>query len=272
MGEDGEVMKLKKKYAKREEIPVGYEDLYSEVNGEFVFDGVDGLPTEADVTRLNEALRKERTDHKAVSDAHKAITSALQSAGIEADALGSVLDEYGVLKANGGKGNEDISKLHIELAQLRREKTGLEKDRDTLATENQNFKQANTQRTINDALVKAAQSSGIKDPGVLEDLTLYAGNFTVDEASGAVVTNEGLMQPEVWLSSMKDKRPHWWPASQGGGAHGGNGPGNMGANPWTAANWNMTQQSEIARQNPERAKQMAQQAGTTLGGAKPVSK
>lgn len=272
MGEDGEVMKLAKKYGKREDIPAGYEALFSEVNGEWVFNGVEGLPTEADVSRLNEALRKERADHRTVSDAHKAVTSALQSAGIEVDALGSVLDEYGVLKANGGKGNEDISKLHIELAQLRREKTGLEKERDALSTENQNFKQANTQRTINDALVKAAQSSGIKDPGVLEDLTLYAGNFTVDEASGAVVTTEGLMQPEVWLSAMKEKRSHWWPTSQGGGAQGGAGGGAHGANPWSAANWNMTQQSEIVKQNPERARQMAQQAGTTLGGPKPVAK
>lgn len=270
MGEDGEVMKLKKKYANQADIPAGFEGLYTEVNGEWQLTEVEGLTSDADVARLNEALRKERNDHKAVKESLSAVTSVLESAGIEVGALGDVLDQYSVLK--DGKGaNTDTAKLNMELSQLRRNLTDVTKSRDTLAQENEGFKQANSKRTINDALMKAATSAGIKEPSVLEDIQLYSSQFTIDEGTGAVVTREGFMQPEVWLTEMKDKRSHWWPASQGGGGGvGGGGHGSLGVNPFSAKGWNLTEQMKLAKENPQRAEQMAKQAGTTVGGQRPA--
>jgi len=77
----------------------------------------------------------------------------------------------------------------------------------------------------------------------------------------------------VFLTEMQDKRPHWWPKSVGGGAGGsGNGFGGA-ANPWTAENWNMTQQGAYVKENGmDKATQMAKAAGTTVGGMKPAAK
>lgn len=55
---------LKITYTKAEEIPEGYADLYTaQQDGTFLLTGVDGMKTEGDVGRVQEALRKERSDH-----------------------------------------------------------------------------------------------------------------------------------------------------------------------------------------------------------------
>src|ERR1039458_8330945 len=57
---------LKTVYATQEEIPAGYEALYTERNGKWELTGVSGVKTQADIDRVQAALVKERTDHKAV--------------------------------------------------------------------------------------------------------------------------------------------------------------------------------------------------------------
>lgn len=262
-------MRLKKKYAKQEDIPAGFESLYTEVNGEYVLTEVDGLTSDADVARLTESLRKEREDHKKAKDAARAVTSVLESANISVDDLGGALDELSAFRESGTK-PADTTKLNMEISQLRRTNADLTKSVEGLTTENTGFKQANTQRTIHDALSKAAANSGIKDVAVLEDIQLYGSLFSIDEATGGVVTRDGFMQPEVWLSDMKEKRPHWWPLNEGGGGTGGKGGPTQGANPWAAKTWNVTQQAQMYKENSTRAEQMAKTAGTTIGGPKPA--
>jgi hypothetical protein len=43
-------------------------------------------------------------------------------------------------------------------------------------------------------------------------------------------------------------------------------------NPWTADNWNMTEQGKIYTSDPSRAEQLAKAAGTTVGGPRPAKK
>lgn len=261
-------MKPKFKYAKREDIPAGYEALYTEVNGEWVMTEVEGLASHSDVTRLNEALRKERNDHKTARDSLTAVTSVLDAAGVTIDDLGTTLADYAGLKAEGGKAG-DVAKLRVELATLQRTNEQLVKENGESKTKLNEYAAADTKRTIHSALDKAASAAGIKDAGVLEDIRLYSSLFHIDEATGAVMTREGYVQPEVWLTGMKESRAHWFPASEGGGARGNQGGGNLGANPWTNAHWNLTEQAKIMGSNRERAEQLAKQAGTSIGGARP---
>lgn len=262
-------MKLKIKYSKREDIPAGYENLYTEVNGEFVMTEVEGMTSQDDVARLNEGLRKERNDHKATRDKLSAVTSVLDSAGVSVEDLGSALTDYAGLKAEGGKAG-DVAKLRVELAQLQRTTAQLEKENGEQKAKLSEYAAADTKRTIHSALDKAAAAAGIKDAGVLEDIRLYSSLFQIDEATGAVMTREGFAQPEVWLTGMKESRAHWFPPSEGGGARGAQGPGTPGANPWTNAHWNLTEQAKIMSSNRERAEQLAKQAGTSIGGDRPA--
>ena len=52
-----------------EDIPEQYRDLYTEQDGKFLLTGVGGIKTEGDVVRVQEALRKEREEHKSVKQA-----------------------------------------------------------------------------------------------------------------------------------------------------------------------------------------------------------
>ena len=56
-------MKLELIYDAADKIPDGMAALYTEKDGKFYFSAIEGLKTEGDVTRLQEALRKERADH-----------------------------------------------------------------------------------------------------------------------------------------------------------------------------------------------------------------
>lgn len=261
-------MKPKFKYAKREDIPAGYEALYTEVNGEWVMTEVEGLASHADVSRLTEALRKERNDHKTTRDSAAALTSALDAAGVTAEDLPAALTELETLKAGGGKAG-DVAKLRVELSSAQRTIDTLTKENNERQTKIDKYAADETTRTVHGALEKAAIAADIKDPNVLADIKMYAGMFSFDDATQSVLTREGYMSPEVWLTSMKDTRSHWFPQSQGGGSMGGKGGNAGGVNPFSAAGWNLTEQAKVISADRGRAEQLAKLAGTSIGGARP---
>ena len=111
-----------------------------------------------------------------------------------------------------------------------------------------------------------------------EDVMMYSGMFEISD-DGNVVTRDGVgvapgLDADAWLGELQERKPHWWPASQGGGARGtGGGGGFQGKNPWTAEGWNMTEQGKLLRdKGKEYADRMAAAAGTTVGGSKPKEK
>jgi hypothetical protein len=63
---------LKAFVAKLEDIEEPYRGLYQERNGRFELqvqiEGIEGVKSYSDFANLNEALRKERKDHKSVKD------------------------------------------------------------------------------------------------------------------------------------------------------------------------------------------------------------
>lgn len=242
--------------------------------------GIEGVKSYTDFANLNNALRKERQDHKALKDRF----APLGDRKVE-DIL-TVFDRLPELEAAASNNKVDDAKIEslvtgrltAKLAPVERE---LQTTREALAQRDallQSYEQREVQRTIGDSVRTASVKLKVVDSAV-EDVTLLAERiFKIDE-NGNVVAKDNVgctpgISPEVWLNEMQNKRPHWWGPSQGGGA-GGSGNrngGNYTANPWSADGWNMTEQGRIYRENPTKADQMAKSAGTSIGGPRPKGK
>lgn len=276
-------MKLKLSYNSQEDIPNGYEALYTEKDGKWVLTGIEGMKTQEDITRLSESLRKEREDHKKVKD----ILAKLGGPDLDADALVEKLDEYEELKlrVESGEGGKIDDKKVEELVEQRvqRRLAPVERERDRLKTRNTELESENgtlkgtiTRGTVESELRRHATEGKVVTSALDDILDIGANIFEVAE-DGAVVTKQGLrnvpagVTPDVWLSDMKEKRPHWWPASQGGGAGGSGGGNGTGVNPWTKDNWSIEAQAQLVRTDPGKADRLAKAAGVYVGAMSPAS-
>lgn len=272
-------MALKAVYEKIDDIPEPHRELYTERNGKLELTGIEGVKTQADIDRLTVSLGKEREllkTTKATADSYAALGKIedLQAKldrieELEAAAAGK-LDDEAINKLVDGR-------LKSKLAPVEREKGQLATQLAEAQTKLQTFEARERQRTVHDAMRAAAVTSKIHEHA-LEDVLLLAERvFEIDEAGKVVVKDNVGFTPgisaEVWLTEIQPKRPHWWPPSQGGGGRGnGGGNGAGGNNPWAADSWNMTEQGRIVRENPARAKQLAEVAGTSVGGLRPQAK
>lgn len=276
-------MKLKLVYGTQEDIPNGYEALYTEKDGKWHLTGVEGMKTSEDIARLTESLRKEREDHKKVKD----VLAKLGGPDLDADALVEKLDEYEELKlrvesGEGGKIDdkkvEELVEQRVQrrLAPVERERDRLKTRNTELETENGTLKGTITRGTVESELRRHATEGKVVTSALDDILDIGANIFEVAE-DGAVVTRQGLrnvpagITPDVWLSDMKEKRPHWWPASQGGGAGGGSKDGGTTSNPWTKDNWSIEAQAQLVRTDPGKADRMAKAAGVHVGAMSPAS-
>lgn len=266
-------MKLKYKYAKAEDIPEGFESLYTEKGGEFVLTGVEGIKTQEDTDRLQRSLTAERTAHKATKDAFKVLD------GMDLEDVVSKLDRFDELEAlAGGKDTKDVdaiveTRIKSRLAPLERERDTLKAKASELEVKVNEFETQGKTRTVHDTVRQAAAKLNIL-PSAIEDALMLADRNLVVGEDGTVVVKEGArgftqsVDVDTWLTEVREARAHWWPASEGGGAGGGN-TGTGGANPWSKAGWNMTQQGALYKENPTKAQNLAKSAGTTIGGPKP---
>lgn len=264
-------------YATQDEIPSAYVDLYSEQAGKWVLTGVTGIKTQADVDRVQEALRKEREDHKKV----KELLSTFS--GLDPEEVRTKLDRLEELElANGGKLDEQ--KINeIAEARVRAKVAPLERQVSQLSnqlTEKEkligDYTQREKLRTIHDQVRKAATNAKLRDTAIEDVLIIAERVLEVDEA-GNVVARDGVgvtpgITPDVWLTEQQEKRPHWWPESTGAGAKGGSGGSGGSLNPFSHEGWNMTQQAVLYKADPAKAEQLARLAGTTVGGGRPVKK
>lgn len=272
-------MKLKAIYKTQDEIPEQYRDLYTEKNGQWELAGIEGVKTQADVERVQQGAAQERTDHAETKVKLKVYTDAFGErpvAEINAD-----LDRIPELeaKATGEIDQDKIdtlvdARVRREVAPIQRELDQAKEANTTLTAENEGFKTANTSRSIKDALRDAGTEAKMQ-PGAMDDLLMYEGQFEFD-AAGALVTKEGGilaagLEASVFVTEMKDKRPHWWAPSEGGGAGGNLGGAPGGENPFSHKHWNMTKQGELHRSDLAKAEQMAKAAGTTIGGPRPAA-
>jgi hypothetical protein len=262
-----------------EAVPEALHGFYVEKDGKFQLQ-VTGLPSQENVTRLEEAIRKERNDHKQTKDTLNRITNngARQPDDIIAD-----LDRIPELEATQGQIDEDKVNTLVE-ARIKARVGPVERERDQLKTQVEakdktigEFEAKDRTRTIHDKVREDAVKAKVL-PEAVEDALLLADRiFEVDD-SGRVVTKDNVgvtpgIEPGVWFTDVQKTRPHWWGPSTGGGA-GGNrgGGGDATSNTFTHENWNLTAQGVLVNSDRPKAEQLAKAAGTTIGGQRPPAK
>jgi hypothetical protein len=259
-----------------DDIPADIHGEYVERNGKFELQ-VEGMKTEADVARVQTALTKERTDHGAL----KQRVGLLGDRKIE-DVV-PLLDRIPELEAAAAGKIDDVaieriveSRLNTKLAPIVRERDQLK----TQLTEAQgtilDFTGKERTRTIHDQVRQAAARAKLLPEAIDDALALADRTFEIEDGTDKVVTKDKVgvtpgLEPSAWLTDLMDKKPHWWGPTLGGGADGHRGGGSDSrANPFTAENWNLTEQGSLYKTNPAKATQLAQAAGTTVGGPKPA--
>jgi hypothetical protein len=283
-------MKLKTIYDTAEEIPEGYADLYTERNGKFELTGVEGVKTQADVDRVQTALVKERKDHASVREQLKAFEGLDPN---EVAATATKLEEVQAqLDAINKDGRIDEAKLEpIIAARVKQAVAPIERDRTNLERQLEAQRKATAEKEGEVVSLKGSITSGnierqIRDaaaeaklvPTAILDAVLQGTRVFEQTEDGRTITKDGFgvtpgLTPKEWLKDMQDKAPHWWPASVGGNARGGSGPGgNRGNNPWAKDSWNITKQGAYTRENgEEKARAMAEAAGVAWGATKPAA-
>lgn len=256
-------------------------ELYTERDGKFVLTGITGVKTQADVDAIKGYLQEERNAHKDTKKKLHAFD------GMDSEELQTKLDRLAELEVLTKGQQEDFDSKLEELteARVRSRVSPLEREvkkKDEaiaeMAEELAMLRTAQVQRTILDD-VRAAATEANLPAEALADAELLAENiFIVDENTGKPVTKENRLgftdgvEADVFFTELKEKRPHWWPASRGGDAPGSGRGSAFPNNPWSDKHWNMTEQGKVFKaQGREKAEQMAKAAGTTIGGPRPTS-
>ena len=279
-------MTLNAIYNSQDEIPEAYRELFSERGGKWELTGVTGIKTQADIDRLQTSLTKERTDHKATKDrlrkVHFGGLSVVEMNDDQLSDFATKMDGYEELVASAGKVDDEKINSIVE-SRIKTRLAPVERDRDALKNqlaESQQrivgFETESRRRLIHDALRAAAQSANVL-PSAVDDLLLLGERVFDVGDNGAVTVKDQVgftpgISPDVFLSEIQEKRPHWWPESNGGGAKGGKVGKGGASNPWSKEHWNLTRQGEIIRsEGIEKANQYAKAAGVEVGATAPAA-
>lgn len=280
--------KIKTLYDKKEDIPEAYLDLYVERNGKFELTGVEGVKTQADVDRVTEALRKEKTDHKATKEI------VAKFGDLDPEKIPAQLEELEEVKAQlatvtkDGKVDEGAVQERIEAA-VNRAVGPLQRDKKTLETQLANKDKVIGEKdgeinTLNTGIKRSKLEGQLRDNAVvakvlgtaIDDAVMVGANM-FEEVDGKYVTKDGVgvtpgLDPKEWFKDMQEKRPHWWPPSQGGGSRGAGAPlGKNADNPWSEAGWNVTDQGRyITKHGEAKAAEAAKSVNSRVGATKPT--
>lgn len=270
-------MPLKVVHDSIEEIPESYRDLYTERDGKLHLTGISGVKTEKDIQTLRSSLDAARGDVKKVADK----LTAWESLGESPEEVQKILDKVPELEAAAeGKLDEDkineIAERRAEslAAPHRREAEKLKNQISEVSKERDELSQQAKLREVHDS-VRSAMSEAKVVGSAQDDVLLLSERLFEKDESGNVVTKENVgvtpgLSPKEWLEDVKPKKPHWWPASIGGGAD-GSGGGGVGDNPWSKKNWSLTKQGEYLRENGvEAAERAAKAAGSYIGATQPA--
>lgn len=266
-------------YESADDIPEGYDKLYTEKEGKWHLTGIKGLKTQADITKLTTTVTKLRGELKTANDKLTAFGS------LDPETLADDMAELETLRAEkeAGGGKIDESKIApIVEARVKSATAKLERERDKLRTDleaatNENGELKGSIRTarIKDEVRKHCGELKVLSSAT-EDVELLAERLFDVDADDNVVVREGAQGISAgttmkdWLSDMKRTRGHWWPAAEGGGGKGGKGGEGVPNNPWTAEHWNITAQGRYLREHgSEKAEKAARVAGSSIGAVSP---
>ena len=268
-------------YNSKDDIPEGYADLYTEKGDKWVLTGIKGMKTTEDTDKLQKSLREERAAHKDTKDK----LAKLGGADVDVDELVEKLDDYDDMKARldaGEGGKVDDAKIdelveariNRRLKPIERERDQLKSANETLTTENGELKGTINRGTVESKLRDLATGEKVID-SAMDDILFIGSNIFEIADDGEIVTKAGVrgidegITPDVWLTDMKEKRPHWWPASQGGGAGGGRDGTGSGTNPWSTKSWDIDAQAQLVMADRAKAERLAKAAGSKIGAVHP---
>jgi hypothetical protein len=261
-------MAIKAVYDKQDEIPEPHRELFTERNGKWEVTGIEGMKPQSAYDAVNEALRKERNDHR---DTKKAL-EPWAGLGKEHGDIQQMLDRFPQLELAAAGKTQQLTEAQIQqhTAPLTRDLANKDKAITALTEENKQLKEKERVRTIHDAVRGAfTESKGLGS--ALEDALMYAERMFEVTEDGKVVTRDNVgvtpgLDAKLWLQDMVQRKPHWWPSSSGGGAGGSGGGGNFDKNPWSKEHWSLTAQGQVVREKGvDKANQMAKAAGSFVG-------
>lgn len=271
--------KLETQYDDISAVPEPFRGLFAESDGKFLLTGINGLKTQADIDRLSTALSKERGDHASLRDKFKPF-SGLDYADVQAK-----LDRYPELEAAASGKLDDEKIQSIAEGRVKQKIAPIERELETARTEIADWRTRAERAEA--TLISRDRNDGVRSAALdmkthvsaLPDIEMAASIYFEQTADGKFITKADItgvtpgLDFKAWLKEMQKSRPHWWPASEGGGAGGAGGGGTFSENPWSAEHWNMTKQGEVIRKDgTEVANRMAKAAGTFVGGGKPLTK
>lgn len=257
-----------------------YHSLYTEQEGKFVLTGIDGMKTDADISRMNVALTKERA---ATNELKQKFSILAGKDPIEILASLDRIPELEALAAGNKVDDEKIetiveTRLRAKLNPLERQLEAEKAKIVSLEGINKMFIEKEKTVSIHSAVRKAATAANVR-PEAIDDAITLAERFFELSDDGSVIAKDivGVTQgidPAMWLSDLQAKKPHWWGESVGGGAGGTNSNSGFSgvSNPWSADNWNLTEQGKLYSKNPAKAEQMANAAGSSVGASRPTKK
>lgn len=268
---------------KLEDIPEEVREHYKGDDEKgWTLDIPDAVPL-TEKTKLTGALTKERGDHRGLKNRWAALKGE-DGTPLTPEQVQEELESIPALREAAAANGADPAKLKPLIDAEVKKVTGplqraLTEKETALQTATQSLNELlgkETTRTMHDTVRAAATKAGVRPEAIEDALVLAervlekdeAGDFVVKQGSGYT---EGVTA-ETWLTQVRDKRPHWWNDTSGGGGARGSGGNVGGKNPWSAADWNMTEQGKMLRENPKKAAQMAGLAGTTIGGPRPAAK
>jgi len=257
-------------YENEADVPAAHKELYTEQDGKFVLTGVEGMKTDEDINRLQTALTKERADHKAVK------TKFAPLANLDIKEVLQKLDKYPELEELAS-GKVDETKIETlvqqrignKLKPLERQLHEAETRAKEAEGKVESFVKQQKESTISTAILKAAKAAKIVDENVLDDVVKIARfDVELDDETSEVRAKDG-SNLSSYFTTMLSKKPHWWGATQGGGATGSGRGNRVTNNPFSNEHWNVTAQGQLVREDMAKAEQLAKQAGTTVGGGRP---
>lgn len=268
--------KLKAVYDTKDDVPSEVLEYYSERDGKWILNPVDGMATDADLQRVKTALENEKTEHKKTKEK----TRPYLDLGDDPVELQTKLDRIDELEAAAGGKIDEAKISQMVESRIKSRMAPVERERDKFKKD---FEEAEGKVTvlatsisvgkIENQLRRAAETAKVIATAIDDVVAIGRSVFEVN-GDDKVTSKEGGLTPDLWLSDMKTKRPHWWPGTEGSGATGSSTKTpSGGANPWASDSWNVTEQGKILREHgTEQAEKLAKAAGSFVGATAPKVK
>ena len=201
----------------------------------------------AEKARILSALRSER---KARHAAERELKSLRESAALGAQPSAEALTAHvdALVRAELAKQSNDaasrVTMLEKELTDAKLKLSNL---------------------SIKTAIKDAARAAHMRPDGVEHAVTLALLELRADD-KGELRTKDG-RDVTAFIDGLKQSAPFLWPLGRGAGGRGSveGAPIELGSNPWTREGFNLTAQGRIAREAPERARQLQAQAAAIPG-------